>query len=271
MSGEQGRGTFVRDTTLSPGHGIDQQAVAADVVDLNFNYPSLPGQADLLRTAAARARHGRRPRRPAALPAPSAGDRTNGLGRPASRRAGCAVDAERVLIVNGAQHGLAVTVMAMLQPATSSRSMPLTYPGFKVLAETLAARTGARCPSAATAPTSTPSSGCARPRRVRAVYTMPTLHNPLGWVMTRRRPRPAGRDRPAARAADHRGRRLRLPRRRRRHRRSPRWHPELTVHVSGLSKSVATGLRVGFVVGASGLGAGDRAGDPRDHLEHPRA
>ena len=29
--------------------------------------------------------------------------------------------------------------------------------------------------------------------------------------------------------------------------RSPRWRPELTVYVSGLSKSVATGLRVGFV------------------------
>ena len=51
VSGEQGRGTFVREIALPPGHGIDQQVVAADVVDLNFNYPSLPGQADLLRQA----------------------------------------------------------------------------------------------------------------------------------------------------------------------------------------------------------------------------
>jgi hypothetical protein len=28
------------------GHGIDQQAIAADVLDLNFNHPSLPGQGD---------------------------------------------------------------------------------------------------------------------------------------------------------------------------------------------------------------------------------
>src|ERR1700732_5144491 len=51
VSGEQGRGTFVRDITLPPGHGIDQQAAAAGTVDLSFNYPSLPGQADLLRQA----------------------------------------------------------------------------------------------------------------------------------------------------------------------------------------------------------------------------
>ena len=51
VSGEQGRGTFVRDLALAAGHGIDQQAAAADTVDLNFNYPSLPGQADLLRQA----------------------------------------------------------------------------------------------------------------------------------------------------------------------------------------------------------------------------
>src|SRR5882757_6948509 len=44
VSGEPGRGTFVRETALPPSHGIDQQAAAADMVDLNFNYPSLPGQ-----------------------------------------------------------------------------------------------------------------------------------------------------------------------------------------------------------------------------------
>ena len=50
VSGETGRGTFVRETSLSPSRTIDMRAFADDVVDLNFNYPSLPGQADLLRT-----------------------------------------------------------------------------------------------------------------------------------------------------------------------------------------------------------------------------
>src|SRR5689334_17378758 len=51
VSGETGRGTFVREVSLPRGLGIDQQAVAAGMVDLNFNHPSLPGQADMLRTA----------------------------------------------------------------------------------------------------------------------------------------------------------------------------------------------------------------------------
>jgi hypothetical protein len=51
VSGETGRGTFVRETSLPPGQGIAQKQVAAGMIDLNFNYPSLPGQADLLRTA----------------------------------------------------------------------------------------------------------------------------------------------------------------------------------------------------------------------------
>ena len=98
---------------------------------------------------------------------------------------------------------------------------------------------------------------------------MPTLHNPLGWVMT---------------AAD----RDQLVEIARRHglliiedaayaylAEDPppplaALAPEITVYVSGLSKSVATGLRVGFVVGPARLGAGDRTRDPRHHLEHPR-
>ena len=51
VSGETGRGTFVRDIALPRTHGIDQTAVAADVIDLTFNTPELAEQADLLRKA----------------------------------------------------------------------------------------------------------------------------------------------------------------------------------------------------------------------------
>ncbi|TEB97975.1 GntR family transcriptional regulator, partial [Pseudomonas aeruginosa] len=34
--GEAGRGTFVREIALPAGLGMDQQAIAADIVDLNF-------------------------------------------------------------------------------------------------------------------------------------------------------------------------------------------------------------------------------------------
>ena len=41
ISGETGRGTFVRDIALPLSHGVDQPPAATGVVDLNFNYPSL--------------------------------------------------------------------------------------------------------------------------------------------------------------------------------------------------------------------------------------
>ena len=37
VSGEIGRGTFVRETSLPPGHGIDQPDVTAGMLDLNYN------------------------------------------------------------------------------------------------------------------------------------------------------------------------------------------------------------------------------------------
>lgn len=46
VSGETGRGTFVRDTSLPRGLGIDQHATADDIVDLNFNYAAMPEQAN---------------------------------------------------------------------------------------------------------------------------------------------------------------------------------------------------------------------------------
>ncbi|MFA1646475.1 MAG: GntR family transcriptional regulator, partial [Enterobacteriaceae bacterium] len=51
VSGETGRGTFVREISLPAGLGVDQYAVASDILDLNFNYPSLPDQAERLREA----------------------------------------------------------------------------------------------------------------------------------------------------------------------------------------------------------------------------
>ncbi|VFS72782.1 HTH-type transcriptional repressor yvoA [Raoultella terrigena] len=36
VSGETGRGTFVRERSLPAGHGVDQQTVATDVLDPEF-------------------------------------------------------------------------------------------------------------------------------------------------------------------------------------------------------------------------------------------
>ena len=245
VSGETGRGTFVREALLPRSLGIDQQAAAAGVLDLNFNYPSLPGQADLLRSALRQLAssgdleallryqpHGGRPH-----------ERETVARHLASR--GLTVSAGQVAIVDGAQHGLATTVMALLQPGDVVATDALTYPGFKVLAEAHRLEL-VPIPGAGQGPDLDALEALCKRRRVRAVYAMPTLHNPLGWVMgasRRRRLVAVARrhglliiedaayaflagDPPAPLAA---------------------LAPEATVYVSGLSKSVATGLRVGFV------------------------
>jgi DNA-binding transcriptional MocR family regulator len=245
VSGEQGRGTFVRELALPQGHGIDQSAVPVGTTDLSFNYPSVAGQTDLLRQAL--------------RDLASAGDLEALLryqphgGRPHDRAAvashltlrGLRVGAEQILIVNGAQHGLAVTAMATLRSGDVVAVDALTYPGFTVLATSLGLELVA-LPATATGPDLDALHQVCTRRQVRAIYTMPTLHNPLGWVVDL-----AARQRLIA-IARHHGLLIiedasyaylaESP---------PRpiaaLAPETTVYVSGLSKSVATGLRVGFV------------------------
>lgn len=245
VSGETGRGTFVREIALPPGQGSGQMTVAAGLLDLNFNYPSLPGQAELLRTAL----------RQLAL----SGDLEALLryqphaGRVHERAAvarhllnrGLTVQAEQVLVVSGAQHGLAVSMMTLLKPGDVVAVDALTYSGFKVLAETLHLELVA-IPVTASGPDLEHLHSLCRQRPVRAVYSMPTLHNPLGWVMSL-----AQRERLVAIARQHNlmiiedGAYAFLAED------APpplaTLAPERTVYIGGLSKSVATGLRVGFI------------------------
>ncbi|WP_040197101.1 aminotransferase-like domain-containing protein [Klebsiella pneumoniae] len=246
VSGETGRGTFVRDLSLPPGHGVDQQVVAADVVDLNFNYPSLPDQGDALREAL----------RQLAM----AGDIDSHLryqphaGRLAerdiiARHLTCqhfAPDAENVLIVNGAQHGLAVTVMGLLRPGDVVAVDALTYSGFKVLAALYHLELAA-IPCRPEGPDLQALQTLCQQRRVRAVYTMPTLHNPLGWVLNtgqRQALADLARQHDLLIIEDAAYARLvsRPP--------PPvvSYAPERTVYVTGFSKNIATGLRVGVVI-----------------------
>ena len=245
VSGETGRGTFVREIALPPGQGSGQMTVAAGLLDLNFNYPSLPGQAELLRTAL----------RQLAL----SGDLEALLryqphaGRVHERAAvarhllnrGLTVPAEQVLVVSGAQHGLAVSMMTLLKPGDVVAVDALTYSGFKVLAETLHLELVA-IPVTPSGPDLDHLHSLCRQRPVRAVYSMPTLHNPLGWVMSL-----AQRERLVAIARQHNlmiiedGAYAFLAEE------APpplaSLAPERTVYIGGLSKSVATGLRVGFI------------------------
>jgi DNA-binding transcriptional MocR family regulator len=246
ISGETGRGTFVREIALPLSHGVDQQAAAAGVLDLNFNYPALPEQAELLRTGLRQlALSGDLEALLRYQPHAGRGHERACIARHLTTR-GLQVEAEEVLIVSGAQHGLAATVMGLLKPGDVVAVDALTYSGFKVIADAHRLEL-VPIPLSEAGPDLEALEGLCRKRRVKAVYAMPTLHNPMGWVMDlpwRERLVNIARthgvllieDAAYAFLADAPPLPLRA------------LAPELTVYVSGFSKNIATGLRVGFVV-----------------------
>lgn len=250
VSCEQGRGTFVRDSA-GVAEPADERSVAADALDLSFNHPALPGQAGLLRQAL------RDLATAGDLDAllryqPHRGrDRDRAAVARHLRRRGLDAGRERVLIVDGAQHGLAVTAMSLFSPGDVVAVDGLTYPGFRALARTLGLEL-APLPVTAAGPDLDALDRLCRRRNVRAVYAMPTLHNPLGWVLddaprarlveiARRHGLTVIEDASYAYLAEDAPPPLAM------------LAPETTVYVSGLSKNVATGLRFGFVVAPDAL------------------
>ncbi|EPL3844552.1 PLP-dependent aminotransferase family protein [Klebsiella aerogenes] len=246
VSGETGRGTFVRELSLPPGLGVDQHAIAPDMIDLNFNSPALPEQTVLLREALKKLS--------------GSGDLEALLryqphaGRMSEReivaqhlnRQGIAASAGKVAIVNGAQHGLAVTLGGLLRPGDVVAADALTYPGFRALARLYQLELVA-IPHTTQGPDLDMLRSLCEKRRVKAIYTMPTLHNPLGWVMNlaqRSQLVDIARqfdffiieDAAYAWLIDNAPPPLMS------------LAPERTVYVCGFSKNIATGLRVGMVV-----------------------
>lgn len=246
ISGETGRGTFVREIALPLSHGVDQQATAAGMLDLNFNYPSLPGQAELLRNGLRQlALSGDLEALLRYQPHAGRGHERACIARHLLDR-GLSVEAEELLIVSGAQHGLAATVMGLLKPGDVVAVDALTYSGFKVIAEAHRLEL-VPIPLTERGPDLDGLERLCRKRRIKAVYTMPTLHNPMGWVMDlawRERLVSIAREQGLLLIEDGAYAFLAedppVPLR--------ALAPELTVYVSGFSKNIATGLRVGYVV-----------------------
>lgn len=243
--GEQGRGVFVRDPGLPLTLGVEQ-SVAGGLIDLVFNMPGDVADADILRAGLKRLvatadldamlryqPHGGRPHERGIV----AAHLSRFLGP---------VDPNRLLITSGGQHGLAITVLGLLRRGDHIGTDPLTYPGFK----TVAALHGLNLiPVEGT-------DGCmdidalerrCRVHKLRALYLMPTVQNPLGAVMeeeTRRRLVDVARRQDLLLIEDSAYAFLETD--------PPpsllELAPERTVHVGGFSKSIATGLRLGYLV-----------------------
>lgn len=248
--GEVGRGTFVREWQQDIAHPLDAPVSTGDgpgrMIDLAFSYPQTPAAGQLLEQAMQ-----------ALMASPSLDflmAHQPVAGHPQAReavrrylqRAGLDATAEQIMLVTGAQQGLACAVMALLQPGDVVVVDALTYPGFTGLAQQQSIELQA-LPWNSEGPDLQALEQLLQQRPVKAIFCMPTLHNPTGWVMD-------------------------LPSRERLVDLAERYNiwiiedatyaflvesappalqvmaPHRTVHVSSLSKSVGGGLRLGYVV-----------------------
>lgn len=246
VSGEMGRGTFVRDIQLLPTLSI-QHDVVPEMLDLNFSYPIGKAQTKLLRES---------------LRELSVGGDLEGMlyyqqhtGRHHERviaanylmqQGFSGISPKSITFVSGAQHGLATIVLGMLSPGDVIAVDVLTYPGFKALAKMYHIELVA-IPALKEGPDLKALDQLCQKRKIRAYYTMPTLHNPLGWVMSL-----SSRKMLASIAQKHDflliedgsyaflHRPVIMP--------LAMMAPERTFYIAGFSKNVATGLRVGIVL-----------------------
>lgn len=158
-------------------------------------------------------------------------------------RAGVAAPPDRVLLTAGAQHAMAVAFGTLANPGDTVLCEELTYSGMKQLAHQLHIRLrGIPMDDDGLLPDA--FEAACREGGAKALYTMPTLHNPRGIVMSE------GRRREIARIAD----RYRMPvveddsygflv---------PEVKPmaafsENIYYLCGTSKSIAPSLRVGYI------------------------
>lgn len=247
VGGEVGRGTFVQQRKLKPAAMLMIEADnGGDApIDLSLNCSTLAEaeaalRASLVETAGRNDIAGLLAYQP---------HRGMAAHRDAAaawlRRAGLATTAEQVVITAGGQHAMMVVFSTLTEPGDLVLTEALTYPGMKALASLLHLRLqGVEMDADGLIPEA--FAAACKAHKPKALYCMPNVQNPLGTLM------PAERRRAIAAIArahalpvvedDIYGFLLERP--------PPpliSFAPELGYFLTSLSKSLAPGLRIGFL------------------------
>ncbi|WP_207479466.1 aminotransferase-like domain-containing protein [Arenibaculum pallidiluteum] len=253
VGGEVGRGTYVRGAER-PVPSMPEPREPADdgLIDLSVGQPAPIGIEGIMAEAAAKVTA--RPDFEALLRyQPHAGMAVHrAAGASWLARHGLAVEPDRVLVCSGGQNAIALSLMALASAGDTILAEELTYPGLKVAAATLGLKLH---PVTMDADGVVPEALEAAIRAVgtpRAFYTTPTLHNPTQIVV------PAERRERIADIAQAAGVVIveddvfgflspEAP---------PTYAeiaPDSTIYLTSLTKSVAPGLRIGYMAAPRGL------------------
>ncbi len=246
--GEVGRGTFVRPRAdaapIMPGDILGETG-DPDFIDLTINRPGAAGEGAAM--AAALEQLAIDPDLAALLDyqAPAGRREDRIAGAAFLKGCGLATTPEQVVATAGGQHAMACVIGALTRPGDTLAVEALTYPGLRALASLLHLRLA---PIAVDEEGLIPEAldAACRVAPVRALYTMPTLHNPTTATM------PVARREALAEVArrhdlaliedDVYGFLLDVPQ-------PPLAHyaPERAFYITSASKSLMPALRVGYV------------------------
>src|SRR5258706_10308763 len=252
VGGEVGRGTYVRDTRPASFSALDDRSDGGGEapIDLGVNKAAAAEAGPLF--AAALRQLADSPDLGALLDyQPHRGRlRHRAAGAAWLSRAGLAVDPERVIVTAGGQHAMSIAFAALARPGDLVLAEQCTYPGMKAVAGLLQLRLqGVAIDRDGLVPEAFEAACRAGPAR--ALYCTPNLQNPTGSVM------PVERRRAIAAIAESHGVAIveddaygfldaGLP--------PPlaSFAPTVGHYLSSLSKSLAPGLRLGFLAGPAG-------------------
>jgi DNA-binding transcriptional MocR family regulator len=187
VRGEIGRGTFVAGSAAGEYGGSEIGPRAPGMIDLAVTHPLYLLDPDLSRTLEELAQ---RPGLPELLQyQPNAGmPRHREAGAAWASRFGFDADPENVLVCSGTQHALTVALTTVVGRGGSLFVEELSYPGIKALANVLELKL---VPLPVDEDGLKPESfeAACRQRRAKALLTIPTIHNPLTYTMSRERRR----------------------------------------------------------------------------------
>src|ERR1700731_3403793 len=248
IAGEVGRGTFVRPpagaAAIMPGDILGETR-DPDFIDLTINRPCAAGEGAAM--AAALVRLAAETDLATLLDYQAPAGRREGrvAGATFLQKCGVATTPEQVVATAGGQHAMFCVIGALTRPGDTLAVEALTYPGLRALASLLHLRlTPITLDEEGLIPEALDAACRAAP--VRALYTMPTLHNPTTRTMpvTRREAlaEVARRHDLALIEDDVYGFLLDAPL-------PPLVHfaPERAFYITSASKSLMPALRIGFV------------------------